>query len=56
VLETIIQQTHIAIAAEGVPADKKVELEIKGSLRKVLDRVADEFDYTWREGSGGVIS
>ncbi|MCW3099545.1 MAG: hypothetical protein JWL77_5163 [Chthonomonadaceae bacterium] len=54
-LETIIQQTHVAIVAEGVPADKKVELAVNGSLRAVLDRVADEFDYTWREGSDGVI-
>ena len=54
-LETIVRQTHVALVAEGVPADKKVELSVNGSLRKVLDRVADEFDYTWRESSDGVI-
>lgn len=54
-LETIMQQTHLAIVADGVPADKTVDVDVKGSLREVLDRVADEFDYTWREGSGGVI-
>ncbi len=54
-LDTIIQQTHVAIVAEGMPADKKVILDVKGSLREVLNRVAEEFDYTWREGSGGVI-
>jgi hypothetical protein len=54
-LETILHETHIAIVADGVPADKTMDIDVKGSLREVLNRVADEFDYTWRESSGGVI-
>lgn len=54
-LETIMKQTHVAIVADGIPADKTVDVDVDGSLREILDRVVDEFDYTWREGSGGVI-
>lgn len=54
-IETIVQQTHVPIIADGLSAVSTAEIDVKGSLREVLDRVGDRFDYTWREGSGGVV-
>ena len=44
----LLQAFGINALADGEPALQKASFDIKGTVRQVLDQVADTFDYKWR--------
>lgn len=46
---------HINILADGESIIDRVNLQTSGTVREVLDILADTFDYKWRMSQGGII-
>ncbi len=46
---------HLTILADGEAMTDQVDIEASGTIREVLDLLADKFDYRWRVAHGGII-
>src|SRR5579884_313347 len=48
-------QLGLSIVADGEPLTRQADVELNGTAKEALDRVADIFDYTWMPLKSGVI-
>jgi len=54
-LAALAKDNHINIVADGEPLLQKADINLDGTLREALDKVADLFDYNWTVSRAGVV-
>jgi hypothetical protein len=55
VLESLAKSASISILTDGVPDNAEARLDVRGSVRDVLDQVSAHFDCSWAVSKSGIV-
>ena len=55
-IASLSEQLGCSIVADDTPMKKQADVDIEGTGKEVLDRVAETFDYAWTLNRQGIIT